>query len=360
MIIISSFLPHTAIVFPDLVFDPSFEFNLSRTGREGDPATSPSIWYVIPFGLLLVLVIILTIYFTSKRGHTKPGVDLQDSVDFSKKLPGWVFGYVVTSSIVLLFLTTIGLEQRYNFSRWVNMMAVSLTALVTLFIGIIIYVEEYHKPQQPVVKVQPVPADDLDEDEDFAFLVENLTARRISGGVRLAVLPRNLTLDGEEINLHRYPIPHIRQFFLSGNQEILEGELRSNCPMYCQFPAAIEEKEWRGWWATYLDPAGGDVKKKISTSPFPVYHQQVAQIKQSVISETNQSQFNRRLEILKEKYRAEIKETSGESIEPPNELIGFIFPTINIDKAETLEVELKNIDGKFSFERRADSEWVLA
>jgi len=41
--------------------------------------------------------------------------------------------------------------------------------------------------------------------------------------------------------------------------------------MYCGQPASLEPTTWRGLWATYLDPEGGNSRKKISTTPFQFY-----------------------------------------------------------------------------------------
>lgn len=310
------------------------------------------------------------------RGSTSLIIMLKLDLELPKSL---VITSLIIIGIVIIGLIIAGLVFRFSTYEWTISSLTAFLAVLTIFLLAFVYIEEFWRPRQPPVKLEAVPSQELGEDEKFAFHVENITGRRISGGSQVAILPRNFRADGHTLSLYRFPLPSVR-YYLLGNLRALENRLKTNCPLYCQFPAALERGKWRGYWATYLDVSGGDQKKKISTKPFQYYYNQIESVLQEVRNQLFQKyleniagnkrgmkfeeignkierELDKGIRKVKKKYQEQVKKYEGEEIERPENLTDCIFPIVEIDEAEKLEIELKNIN-TFCFKKEND-EWVL-
>lgn len=265
--------------------------------------------------------------------------------------------------------------------QWAMLGLTLCMVLLTLSIAWVVVREEWLKLRRAPVTVSVASSEDLGEEGAFAFEVDNVTGQRISGGSPVLIQPRNVRVDGEELNLFRFP-PHAVESYLLGNQDALSGQLNTGCPMYCQTPAAVTN-EWRGFWATYLDVAGGDKKKRIKTEPFAIYRLYVDQIEGKLdefleekypgedsgegthlpnAAKLRENEYSTLLEGMRDEYRKQVEATFDDETEQdvvvPEEIIDFIFPSvpIDIDQASEIQVDLKNI-GTATF-TRDDGEWV--
>lgn len=278
----------------------------------------------------------------------------------------------------ILLVVTVGFLSLV--AKWIynNLTLYFLTffmVLLTAFIAAVVVYEEFVRIRRLPVKIEPSSSEDLGEEEDFAFKVENRTGSRISGGSEVIVMPRNLTAHGESVNLPRFQLNSVRGYLL-GNDQALEKALQTNCPLYCQTPAAITD-HWRGPWATYLPVEGGDKRKKISTDSFNAYQIIVNSLKQNVrqqIVETDQppnlatehqgdredamqlagNWVQHRVNGVKDEL---IDQVDDPEFKEPETLMDCIFPRISIGDAAEVSVELRNL-AEYEFENEK-GEWVL-
>lgn len=228
-----------------------------------------------------------------------------------------------------------------------TMLSFSVFAM-TLTIVVIAYVEEFQRPKRKPVVVEPIDSGNLDDGE-FAFHVENRTGIRISGGSRFAVMPRDLTKNGESLDLYRFNQVNVQRYLL-GDDNALKNAMNNNCPMYCHSPAS-QTDDWRGPWATYLPSEGGDRKKRISTHPFPIYRIMAQSVLNNVMQERNRHDLlEERVQSLVDEYNNQLPDDAEEdfSIEyDSNELVDCvtdcIFPNLNVQDAEEMSVILRNI-----------------
>lgn len=262
--------------------------------------------------------------------------------------------------------------------QWANISSLGMFFLTIILVAIVMY-EEYYKPNfQIPVKVDPLSLRELEEEEKFSVHVKNRTGNRISGGSRFVILPRDFKIDCMDVDLYRFQ-PNAVTNFLMGDSEALDEGFVSGCPMYCEAPAGLDPKTWRGLWATYLDPVGGDRRKRLSTTPapFPVYQSQVNNVIQQArnellerhddeemedgkVAKKVENILQKRVTKVMETYEQQVRKNTEEYSEP-EELMDCIFPAhedlMDIDGATTIEFELSNI-GKFEFIQDGYGSWT--
>lgn len=213
----------------------------------------------------------------------------------------------------------------------------------TIIIGVIAVWKFIKSRWSYPVRVNSILTKELEDGEDFAFYVRNITGEAASPGSRICIKPKNLRMyaGGKKIRgppkevpnevepcvRHVPPMKYLRERRRS--LEYLEKRREPGLPggsMYLEKTAAREPQTWRGLWAAYLDPHGADSRKKLSTSP--------------TVDEGSYRQ-NRKL--------------FGNVIGRANEIV---FPAIRVpNEVEKIEVTLENI-GKYIFEKK-DGEWKL-
>ncbi len=278
-----------------------------------------------------------------------------------------IAGLVLAASLFVLYLF---LDALWTFLD-LFLLTLLMVLLTSVIAGVIIW-EEWVRPKQPPLLVEAVDSEDLDEDEDFAFNVENVTGSRISGGSRVIVMPRNLKQSDDFVQNFRFPQTAVNEY-LHGNRQALDDKLISNSPMYCFAPAS-QTGEWRGPWATYLAVAGGDKRKKISTKPFQIYNIMANTIRQKAISdrveqrigpagqpdrEAIQRETERVEQLITEigkALKSQVETEHSIQMEAPETLAGCIFPTIRLDDPSEVSIELRNI-ARYNFEKE-DGDWT--
>lgn len=224
----------------------------------------------------------------------------------------------------------------------------------------IVFWEEFLRPRRTPVHVEPVPEENL-ENSEFAFYVTNNTATRISGGNKICIMPREIKIgkDKKEPKVEHITLQNLKKYLLTGNTDFLKiEEGPASRAMYCQFPAGLDPTSWRGLWATYLDPEGGDKKKKISNYPFPIYNREVERVVSDCLrtlagqssnpENSPQETINNRMDKIKEEF----KRKTGEE---PDGLKECVFPPIKIEDSKRVELVLKNIDS-YVFAKK-DGKW---
>lgn len=214
---------------------------------------------------------------------------------------------IIAVTLVIGFALSAGIICGFLGFNWASYILSFFIFSITFFVGSIAYLEEFKRPKKDPVSVRALDQDELDDGE-FAFHVENVTGERISGGSRFAVMPRNLTKDGQSIDLYRFGQGSVGSF-LFGDDSAIDSALTGNCPMYCDSPAPHTD-DWRGPWATYLPSEGGDKIKRISTHPFG-YYQIIAQnifnrIRQTTENRDMNVDMEDRVESLVDEYNSQL------------------------------------------------------